>query len=341
MNHGQYYVGTLEHQRLDVPLKNPVGSLCWAGDALVDWAGGNRVIHLDGRDLGSRVIWGFRFDAAVQSPTGRYAAIYERLGTKAVLMDRGRVLRELNRSYYFANTYEYPIVFFTHPDGRELIAHCPENYNQIEIDEVATGNRLTAGIEREPADFFHSRLAVSPDGTRLLSAGWIWHPFNSVSTWRITDALADARDLDKLNPSDGAVCVEINDAAFIDSDRILVSSSPEAQDLSEDERGEFGPGHLGILNPATSEIVSLSKVEETLGRMLWLGDGRVLGLYETPKVLDMRTGKVIHRWPDIVTGKQDSSIISHLDSLPTIAVDPVGRRVAVAVPDRISVLLFP
>jgi hypothetical protein len=32
------------------------------------------------------------------------------------------------------------------------------------------------GRDRDPGDFFHSRLAASPDGSFLLSTGWVWHP---------------------------------------------------------------------------------------------------------------------------------------------------------------------
>ena len=49
--------------------------------------------------------------------------------------------------------------------------HCPREYNRLEVEVAATGERLTPEVDRRPQDFFHSRLAVSPDGLRLLSAG--------------------------------------------------------------------------------------------------------------------------------------------------------------------------
>jgi hypothetical protein len=327
----------MKYQRLEIPLKTPVKSLIWQDDSLIDWAAGNRVIGFDGTDTGSKVRWSYHFDAAIQSPSRRHAAIYERLGTKGVILDRGKFVREINRSFYHADAYEYPIVFFQHADGRELIAHCPDEYNRIEIDEVTTGNRLTASTDRKPRDFFHSRLALSADNQRLLSAGWAWHPFSSISTWSITDILADPRTLDISRPPMGPNSAEINAVIFIDSDRILMNSSPEAEDLTDDGESDFRAGSLGVFNLNSNAFESITKIEETVGNMLWLGNGKVVGFYETPKVFDLNSGKVIFRWPDIASGKQDGSIIHHLQ-LPSIAIDSVRKRFAVAVTDKISVV---
>jgi hypothetical protein len=328
----------MEYRRLEIPIQAPVKSLCWYGESLIDWGGGNRVYALDGKASYPNVNWSYRFDAAVQSPSGRYAAIYERLGTKAVLLDRGKFLRELNRSFYHAGVYEYPIVLFEQPDGRELIAHCPDQYHQLEIDEVATGKRLTGSLNRKPADFFHSRLAVSPDQSRLLSAGWIWHPFDSASTWSIAEALADGRTLDVPGSPGTESSVEINGAIFVDANRVLVSSNPDADDLADEENSSLRPGHLAIFNLESKNFEIITKTEQPIGTMLWLGDGRIISFYETPKVIDVDTGRVICRWPDIATGKQSSSIIHHVDRIPALALDSAHKRFAVASNDRITVV---
>ncbi len=66
-------------------------------------------------------------------------------------------------------------------------------YNRLEIEDARTGEPLTAGPEREPDDFFHSRLAVSPSGRYLLSAGWVWHPWGCLVVFDLRQALADPR----------------------------------------------------------------------------------------------------------------------------------------------------
>jgi hypothetical protein len=54
----------------------------------------------------------------------------------------GSLIREVNRSYYHADAYRYPLALFTLPDGRTGVVHCPEDYNRLEIDDARTGHRL-------------------------------------------------------------------------------------------------------------------------------------------------------------------------------------------------------
>lgn len=330
----------MKFQHVHVPIRTPVASLCWSGDRLIDWAEGGEIYTLDGQHLHSCWKPGYRFDAATQSPDGRYTVIYERLGTKALLLDRGKFLRELNRSYYHASAYEYPIALFEHPAGRTLIAHCPEEYNRVEIDDAATGSRLTNAPGREPADFFHSRLMASPGGTRLLSAGWYWHPFDFIATWSVADALTDGRVLDQLGPLRETLFREpVNSAVFIDEERIALSSEDDDQGF-DCERPLFPPGSLGVFNLRSCVFENTSRAEEPVGTMLWLGGGLVVGFHTCPKIFDITTGRIIHRWPDLASGKQSSSIITHLDPLPPLALDPIHRRFAIASAKGIDVILL-
>ena len=96
------------------------------------------------------------------------AVIYERLGTKGLLLDDGRIVRELDRSFYDADVFEPD---WSISDGRVL--------PRIALKTTAVSNSggngrpLTASADRKPSDLFHSRLAASPHGKRLLSAGWL------------------------------------------------------------------------------------------------------------------------------------------------------------------------
>lgn len=96
------------------------------------------------------------------------------LGTKGLLLRNGQIVRELNRSFYHANIYEYPVCLVRH-GARTLLIHCPEDYNRLEIEDAETGGKLTLRSS-DPADIFHSRLRPSANGGRLLSAGWAWAP---------------------------------------------------------------------------------------------------------------------------------------------------------------------
>jgi hypothetical protein len=86
---------------LDVVCRIPaqgIRSLVWHGDALVDWVAGGKCYQLDGTVIPRHVNYAYRFDAACLSPSGRYAVIYERLGTKGLVLVRALFRRGQRRS---------------------------------------------------------------------------------------------------------------------------------------------------------------------------------------------------------------------------------------------------
>lgn len=121
---------------------------------------GNVEYRLDGTVTGPQVIWTYRFNAAVPSVSGQYVVIYEKLGTKGLLVRNGNLVRELNRSFYCATAYEYPVAFASLPNGREILIHCPDEYNRIDFEDAETGARLTGGSERKLTDFFLAASAM-------------------------------------------------------------------------------------------------------------------------------------------------------------------------------------
>ncbi len=183
-------------QELRIPLSTPARTLCWEGDALVEWTGGARRIGLDGTvSLGAFGLAYTRFDDAVATPDGRCAVVYERRGTKGLLLYERRVLREIGRSYYHADQYDYPVALVRRPGGRVLLVHCPEDYNRLEVEDFLTGERLSHR-RSPPPDIFHARLMPGPDGRSLLAEGWLWHPFDMVQRIDLDAALADPTVLD-------------------------------------------------------------------------------------------------------------------------------------------------
>jgi hypothetical protein len=212
-----------EKERFVIPLASPVRSLCWDGDELVDWVSGGVRYSLSGVETRAKVYFPYRFDRAVSSPDGQWAILYEVLGTKALITARERQVRELNRSYYFANAYEYPITVFRLPDGTMALAHCPDEYNKIEIEELVTGRRLTARTCK-PQDVFHSRLQISPGGTYLLSAGWVWGSADIIQVFNVRQVLKDPEHLDTWqNIFDD----EVYSAAFQTDDVLLLNAENE------------------------------------------------------------------------------------------------------------------
>jgi hypothetical protein len=320
-----------------------LASLSWSGDTLIDWVHGGKTYRLDGSIVETHRGYSYPFDAATMSPSGAYAFLYQRLGTKGLLLDArtGRILREINRSCYHAHVYEYPVALFDLPDGREVIAHCPDAYDRIHIEVIATGERLTAHGRRErAADFFHSRLTVNRARTRLLSAGWVWQPVDVAMVYGLRRALEDPASLDDWNDDGPPTHTDLS-AVFLDDDRLLVSSAKEAFDYEDEPQSTYlKPGMIGVYDLNARAYLSLATAAEEVGTMMPVGRHHVVGFYDHPKLIEIETGRLVHAWPELKSGKQIGSIIWHQDPPPALALDPASHRFAVGEEQGISVVQF-
>jgi hypothetical protein len=303
-----------------------VRSLCWRGGELVDWVGGGRAFRLDGAERPTSIYHAYRFDAATASRDGRFAAIYERLGTKALLLQDGKLLRELNRSHYHADIYEYPIAIFNNVDGRLLLAHCPSDYNRIEFEEVETGRTLTASTARKPRDYFHSRLAASPSG-------------------RLSDPveLDDHLVLPRLISGKS---VEESSASWLDDNLIVAATTDEEIGPQEDQAlatHPLSPHGLAVYDLDRRTCLNMVQLSEPAGTIFAVGAHHVLSLFGHPKLIELSTGKVIHVWNTLQSGSQDGSIVHHLEGMsqpPPMAFDAQGCRFAIANGDALTILEF-
>jgi hypothetical protein len=314
--------------RWTIPAKNVI-SLCWVGDDLVDAVAGGKVYHLDGSARETRVYWTYRFDAGA-ALDGRLV-FWERFGTKGAVALEGRIVREINRSFYCADKYEYPLTLFHLPNGHAAIAHCPDGYNRIEIDDLATGERLTRSEDRNPDDFFHSRLAVSPGGRYLLSGGWIWHPACDVLVFDLHEALQDARALDAGEGIAG-IEREIDDAVWLDERRLVLALSNDWYDEPEDK--SFG---LALYDVVDKRRVTSIRLDTAPGLLMACGTEHVVSFHGHPKVFDLATGQIVESWPEIATGDVRGPLSSSAIRFP-LALDPARRRFAVADAEAITVI---
>ncbi len=314
-----------------------VRSLVWSDGDLVDWVGGGTRFELRGRIIPRPVYYPFRFDAACSSPTGEYAVIYERLGTKGLLLRRGEILREIDRSFYHANAYEFPVCFAQLKSGREVLIHCPCEYNQIDIDDAETGERITKITDRKPIDCFHSRLSVDVSGKFLLSAGWVWHPFDVICLFRLETAIVDPHSLDDLKefPSQPT---ETGTACFCGSDRLLIATSDESLNDGELGENEIGPNSICLWDIPNAKILSQTKLSEPAGTLMPINEEYAVGFYKHPKIISLRTGEIIHRMEELNSGLQTSSIIHHIAQVPIMAVDAQFKRFAIASDSEIVVV---
>lgn len=332
-----------EVNRYDIPYRG-CRSLLWFDDELIDWVSGGRRITANKRVTQPLYNYAYRFDSAIVSVSKEYVALYERLGTKGLLLrSDGHVVREIDRSYYHASAYEYPIAFLTLPDGRPGLVHCPQSYARLEIEVVESGMRLTQRETVSP-DFFHSRLAVSADNQYLLDAGWIWHPFDMIQVYELSRVFAEPASLDGNESSFSSVVrtgVGINNVAFLTRECIVFTTDDvyyAPDDVEEYERALLEPGVLAVYDLRERHHRSSVPLEEPAGMLMPLGEDFVIGFYEHPKLIEVATGKVVMRWPEIESGIQNSSIIGRNTTLPPIALDPQHQRFAVASSEAITVI---
>ncbi len=313
-----------------------VKSLCWQGDALVDWAGGGDTYHLDGTFGDRHVNYAYRFDAAVISPSGEYAVIYEKLGTKGLILKDGKILREINRGFYYAHAYEYPVALFRLADGGDVIAHCPQRYFQIDIEEIETGKLLTKAREATTGAFF-SRLSTNSSATLLLTAGWVWSPRDIVTLHPIEAVLSDSSTFDERGI--GPVSDAVDSAAFLGDDKLVLTSSfDKTEEVDDDKVTHELPESLAVWNISEASYVSNVTPKVIVGTVMPVNDSLVVGFYEHPKLISLKTGKVLHHWTELKSGKQRSSILWTTEPIPPLALDSANHRFAVASETAIHVV---
>jgi hypothetical protein len=316
----------MDYTTVKLECERPVRSLAWRGDTLVDWVGGGTAYGLDGSVIGRAVRYAYRFDASVASPDGRYAVIHERLGTKGLLLRNGEVLRELNRSFYCASVYAFPVCLWQTASGRTLLAHCPNEYNVLQLEDADTGEVLAAADLEQSDDFFHSRLQASPSGARLLSAGWLWHPWDAVVFFDLARAIEDPQHLSSaadgpLGDSDS----EASSATWL-TDHAAVVATSHAKSL------------VAAVDVRRGRLLSSAELERPAGTMMAVGERHIVALHGHPRLIRLCDGEVLHEWTDLHGGVQLSSIMHHHASPPPMALDPVRRRFAVSDGERIHVV---
>lgn len=304
-------------------------SLVWAENDLKDWVGNGRTFSLNGESKGVSYGKQYKFDSVIQSDNGVYTIVYEKLGTKGVLLKNGEILREINRSYYFAEVTEYPIAFVKVNEEYAII-HCPDEYNKIEVDNVDTGVRLTKTTNREESwDCFLSRFRINNANTKLLITGWVWHPMDIIELIDIDSALKD-NSLFDTPKSDAAINMsDVCSAEFLNDDLIIISIF---RDLKEPEH------QLGLFSIEKDMFIKKVSVGFQLGTLVPINENYVIDLYEHPKLIDLNTGEIKQRFEDINSGNQTSSRV--YDTIPPIAIDKVNNKIAIGNGNKIEVLHF-
>jgi hypothetical protein len=197
---------------------------------------------------------------------------------------------------------------------------------------------------------YSSRLAASPHGKRLLSAGWVWHPWSAVLCLDVRRALAEPDQLDHGDhlPYSKNVCLaEESSACWLDDDRIVVAASSEPEEPQDSNDAGAGPRllpqGLAVYDLSSRTCLRAFQFEEPPGTILAIGTDHALSLYRHPKLIDLSTGNVLHVWTELHSGLQDSSIVWALKEdarPPPMALDPASNRFAIVNRDTVTVIEF-
>ncbi len=328
----------------------PVASLTWQNNSLIDWIGGGRRFFLDGRHMAAQHQLSGRFSDVTVSPNGRYVVLYQKFGTQALLLVAGREPIRLRRSDYRADITPYPICLWTDPTSKHtLMAHCPEQHDRLEIDDLDTGRRLSGGVSRDPIGYFHARLSVNPDASCLMSDAWVWTPWDCVGVYDLRRVFHNPAALDAFQYQAGhsrdTFYAEESFGCWQSSQRILVTGSEtaEAEDANDQiaKRGtRLLPFGIASYDLARRRYVQSIQCDHPPGVIMPIGEHHVVSFYDHPKLICLETGNVIQAWPELPTGHETgSALYEEQDTqVPIKAMDPKQGRFAVVKDGNIHVV---
>jgi hypothetical protein len=239
-------------------------------------------------------------------------------------MKNGSIHRELNRSFYFAGDYDYPIALGEDPLGSILVFHCPNKFDLLEIEDAESGKQIDTLRSRDME--FHSRLGLSPNGRFLIDAGWFWHPWCGAAVLEIVHT--DEGSIRFCKDAIFAAQDEIQSISFMEDARLIISSALNY--FGEKPRpGSLGPKQLGNWSINDRRWESIADLNEPTGPIMPWKEW-VVSFYEHPKLIELTTGKIVHQWERIYCGKQIGPIELGDPVPPPMAFDPLNGRFAVA-----------
>jgi hypothetical protein len=172
--------------------------------------------------------------------------------------------------------------------------------------------------------------------SKLLSAGWIWHPVDAVRVFDVETALRDPSHLDSKGLGIDPWAEECS-ATFDPDNRVVVV----LRGIERDDGGvDSNISEIHTFDVHACGIPKIVTSAARLGTLMAIGSRYLLGLYAFPRLIDMATGSEMQSWPHINSGLQTSSILPSDLQVPPIALDAVGQRCAIADSEGITVLLF-
>lgn len=135
------------------------------------------------------------------SHNGEFAAVVNDYGQHGRVIDlrSGRITLNLDGGDYFPETVPSSFAFAPW-QGNVIVIHRTA-WNRLDVSDASTGKLLSErgptsyqSDEQRPEhylDYFHGALYLSPDGTRILDDGWVWHPVGVPVVWSVDRWLSE------------------------------------------------------------------------------------------------------------------------------------------------------
>jgi hypothetical protein len=186
-----------------------------------------------------------------------YVCAVERFGLNAALVNvETGFLRELSRENYHCDVSSYSFGFMER-DGRVLYI-CQTQWNRLDIFDAESGENLTerevwtrktdrtdgSGSpvyeSRNYLDYFHSQLLISPSGSRFISNGWVWSPFDQIRVFGTEDFFREF-ELNSAGADCGSGYNWDRPCAWIDDDcfAVAVDDLVKTGNMDDDEAAEY------------------------------------------------------------------------------------------------------
>ncbi|MFD7261690.1 hypothetical protein [Streptomyces sp. NPDC059874] len=159
----------------------------------LDTAGDGAIRRITALPAGPLLLDGDATPVVATDRVGRFVAVASAEGRHGAVIETstGRVTMHLDRGDYHEDVCRFPLAF-ADIAGRTVLVHATE-WNRLDCSDPSTGARLTdrdTPQYRTPGDkdahyldYFFCGLSVSPGGRRIVSDGWVWHPWGVLAIW--------------------------------------------------------------------------------------------------------------------------------------------------------------
>ena len=311
-----------------------IETLCWSNNILTDWANCGTQYHPDltVTELNSIRYGNGFFNSSITSDDGKYVVLYQKFGTKGIILKNGLIIREINRSFYYANDCEYPVCIFS-INNRTILAHCPINYNEIVFEDIESGVNLIDFNDSESSDFFHCNFETNDDNTFLISKGWYWHPVFSIKLYNLNEIFNNKKFVEYENVF-LELKADICGASFIDNQNILLGIN--SLNLNKEIINNCKVTIFNIVNNSFSEFKNLNF---EIGKDVFvINEMLAWDFYKSPKIFNYKNGDLVKIFDDIFTGYENCNYINETEEFIKILFNKNDKSVAIIKPNGIEIL---